>query len=109
MSTDTRDVAGTGLRPRELRLERLLGRQLLGRDGRPAGRVEEFRAEMRGGAWVITELVIGSAGLVERLGVGAKLLFGRPRGGCVARWDQVDVSDPDRPRLTCPLEELRKP
>jgi hypothetical protein len=92
----------------EVRLDRLLGRQLVGRNNRPAGRLEEFRAEMRGGVCVITEFVIGGAGLVERLGVGVKLLFGRERGGHVARWDQVDLSDPDRPRLTCSLEELRK-
>jgi hypothetical protein len=34
--------------------------------------------------------------------------MGRAAGGYVARWDQVDVSDPERPRLTCSLEELRK-
>jgi hypothetical protein len=109
MSSGTHEDVGKGLRPRELRLDRLLGRQLVGRNNRPVGRVEEFRAELRGGAWVITELVIGSAGIIERLGVGIKLLFGRTGGGHLARWDQVDMSDPEHPRLTCSLEELRKP
>ena len=31
------------------------------------GRIEEFRAERRGQGWVVTEYVIGSAGLLERL------------------------------------------
>jgi hypothetical protein len=55
---------------------------------------------------VVTEYVIGASGLLERLGVAAKLLFGRRGGGYAARWDQVDISDPERPRLTCPIEEL---
>ena len=97
-----------GLKPRELRLDRLVGRQVLGRNGRPVGRLEEFRTEMRGGGCVITEFVIGSAGLRERLGVSVQLLFGRVRGGHLARWDQVDISDPERPRLNCRFEELRE-
>jgi hypothetical protein len=108
MSTDPSDETPKGRQARELRLDRLLGRQIVGRNNRPAGRLEEFRAEMRGNGCVITEFVIGGAGLVERLGVGVKLLFGRSRGGHVARCDQVDLSDPDRPRLTCSFEELRK-
>jgi hypothetical protein len=27
-------------------------------------------------------------------------------GGRVARWDQIDISDPERPRLTCAANEL---
>jgi hypothetical protein len=91
----------------ELRLERLLGRQVLARDNHRVGRLEEFRTETQGSDSVITEYVIGVAGLFERLGVGIKLLFGRRGGGHVARWDQIDITDPDHPRLTCPVEELR--
>jgi hypothetical protein len=54
------------------------------------------------------EYVIGAAGLMERLGVGFKLLFGKAGAGYVARWDQLDISDPERPRLTCGVEELRR-
>ena len=57
---------------------------------------------------MITEYVIGVAGLSERLGLGIKLLLGRKRGGYLARWDQIDLSDPDHPRLTCSVEELRE-
>ena len=104
----TTSDASNRLKPGELRLDRLLGRSVLGRNNRPAGRLEEFRAEMRGGGCVITAFVIGSAGLLERLGIGVRLLFGRAPGGHLARWDQVDLSDPDRPRLTCAFEELRE-
>jgi hypothetical protein len=92
----------------ELRLDRLLGRRVFTRNNQSVGRIEEFRVERKGSAWVITEYVIGMAGLLERLDLGMSLLlFGRRRHGYVARWDQLDLSDPDRPRLTCPTDELR--
>ena len=92
----------------ELRIDRLLGRQVLAANGRSAGRLEEFRADVRDGNCVISEYVIGSAGLIERLGVVARGLFGLPRKGYVARWDQIDFSNFETPRLTCPVEELEK-
>jgi hypothetical protein len=57
---------------------------------------------------VICECVIGVAGLLERLGLGLRLVVGRKRGGFIARWDQLDLTNPDRPRLLCPVEELRR-
>ena len=93
---------------RTVRLEHLLGRQVLARNNRPVGRLEEFRVEVHNGTWRVTEYVIGQAGLLERLGVGLRLVLGLRIGGHVARWDQIDISDPDRPRLTCAVEELRQ-
>jgi len=91
----------------ELRLDRLLGRTVLAGNNRPMGRLEEFRAEQKGNGCVITEYVIGAGGLAERLGLGVKLLLDGKRSGYVARWDQLDVRDPDHPRLTCSVEQLR--
>jgi hypothetical protein len=108
MSSATSDTATNGAKPPEVRLDRLVGRRVLGLNNRPAGRLEEFRAELRGRGCVITEVVIGGGGLLERLGVGVKLLFGRPLGGRIARWDQLDLSNPERPRLTCSFDELRE-
>ena len=96
------------VKPREVRLDRLLGRQVLAPNNQPIGRLEEFRAEKRGNGLVITEYLIGVAGLAERLGIAVKLLFGQGGGGYAARWDQLDISDPLHPRLTCPASELRK-
>ena len=95
-------IAGT------IRLERLLGRQVLARDNRLVGRLEEFRVEAGSGTWRVTEYVIGKAGLLERLGLGVRLVLGLRLRGHVARWDQIDISDPDHPRLTCAVEELRQ-
>lgn len=93
--------------PREIRLDRLLGRRVLLGKNQSVGRLEEFRVEAQRDSYVVTEYVIGEAGLLERLGVGFRLLFGKHGGGYVARWDQLDISDPETPRLTCRVEELR--
>lgn len=91
------------------RLDRLLGREVLTANNRRLGRIEEFHADRQGSSWVITEFVIGSAGLMERLGLGVRLILGvEPAAGYVARWDQIDLKDPERPRLTCSVSELRR-
>jgi hypothetical protein len=92
----------------EIAVDRLIGRQVISVNNRRIGRLEEVRVEKQGADFVVTDYVIGRAGLLERLGVAFKLLFGASRGGYLARWDQVDVSDPRRPRLRCTLEELRR-
>ena len=105
-------TAGTdakeSIAPLEVRLDRLVGRAVIAGNNQRVGRLEEFRAEEQRGTYVITEYVIGAAGLFERLGVGFKLLFGKRGAGYVARWDQLDISNPEHPRLTCRVEELRK-
>jgi len=92
-----------------LRLDRLIGRQVLTANNRSLGRLEECRVARRGSAWVVTEWVIGPTGLFERLGLGARLLLGTVNGrSFLARWDQLDLTNPDRPRLTCAVEDLRR-
>jgi len=92
-----------------VRLDRLVGRKVLTANNRLLGRVEEFRAERRGHGWVITGYVVGSSGLFERLGLGVRLLLGMKHGGgFIVRWDQLDVTHPERPRLVCAVEDLRR-
>ena len=90
----------------EVRLDRLLGREVLAGNDHPIGLLEEFRAEVRDGECVVTAYVIGAAGLLERLDLN-ELVTPRQRG-YVARWDQLDISDELRPRLTCPVTELQQ-
>jgi hypothetical protein len=93
----------------EIRLEDLLGCQLLGGNNQPVGRIEEFRAQVNSRGCVVTEVVIGMLGLLERFDLGARLVIGtRPSGGCIARWDQIDFSDPSKPRLTVDVSTLDK-
>jgi sporulation protein YlmC with PRC-barrel domain len=102
------DVASGETPAPGVRLEDLLGREVLASNNRAIGLLEEFRAEMRGDELCVMEYVIGLAGLLERLHVGARLLAGGKPHGYVARWDQLDISHPEKPRLTCPIEELRR-
>jgi hypothetical protein len=95
-------------REQQLRLERLLGRRVLTRENGTAGRIEEFRTAVRHGERVIVEYVLGRVGLMERLNIGFRQLFGLERSGHVARWDQIDLSDPERPKLLCPVDQLKK-
>ena len=82
-------------------------------DGRTVGRIGEVRAERRGDELVVEQYEIGRPGLLVRLTaaiLGSNLLRAfhvrrKPLGWC-ARWDQLDLSDPAHPRLTCPVDEL---
>lgn len=89
-------------------MDRLVGREVLAGNNRPVGRLEDFRAEVRNGECVITEYVIGPAALLERLDLNVRLLLTPKQRGYVARWDQLDINDELRPRLTCPVSELQK-
>jgi len=91
-----------------LRLENLIGRKVRAGNARVVGRLEEVRVERSRGHYAVTEYVLGPAGLWERLGLAASGIFGAADSGYVARWDQIDVSNPDRLQLTCDLADLRK-
>jgi hypothetical protein len=91
-----------------LPLDRLVGRAVVDRDGRSAGRIQECQFDVRGREWVITAYVLGVGGLLERLNVGVKLVIGARIRGMLAPAPQMDISDPEHPRLTCRREELRE-
>lgn len=91
----------------EVYLDELLGRIVVAGNNRRVGRLEEFHAEQRGDDFHIVEFVIGSAGLMDRLNMGVRALFGKAVSGKTARADQLDISNPRHPRLTCSIEELR--
>ena len=97
----------------EVHLELLLGRRVADERGRPCGRIEEVIAEERGDECVVREYLVGTAALVERLSawhIGLsllKLLGARsPGSGRRVPWDKLDLSDPERPRLLCAVDEL---
>ena len=92
-----------------VRLDRLIGRNVLTANNRRLGRLQECRAELRGTRWVVTGWIVGPAGLFERLGVGTRMILGRMRpSGYIVRWDQLDLTTPDRPRLTCSVDDLAR-
>src|SRR5438067_9043768 len=94
----------------ELHLELLLGRQVLARNGKPIGRIEEIRATPRGRVLLIDDYLVGSYAVLERLSawtIGRALLrtLGGGRPGYRVPWDKLDVSDMERPRLLCAASE----
>jgi hypothetical protein len=99
---------------REVYVDLLLNRRVRALNGRVIGRIEEIKAEQSDGAWHVSEYLIGSFVLLERLAghpLGRSVLrffrLRRKDGGYRVRWDQMDLSDPARPRLICRVEELR--
>ena len=88
-------------------IDLLVGRTVVAGNGQSVGRIHEFRVDVRGKDWVVTEVVLGVGGLLERLNVGIKLIVGGKVGRKIARVDQIDITDPKHPRLTCALEDLR--
>lgn len=96
-------------RKSECRVELLLGRKVRADDGGIVGRIEELLAEREHDYYVVTEFHLGPSALIEALAV-RHLGFtvpGRVHGYRV-RWDQLDLSDPEHPRLTCSVEELER-
>jgi sporulation protein YlmC with PRC-barrel domain len=97
----------------EIHIELLLGTQVVDSEGRSVGRLEEVLAEPQGEELVVTEYLLGSYAIIERLSawtIGRALLdlFGAgTREGYRVPWDKLDLSDPVRPRLTCSLDELK--
>ena len=92
-------------RRRIVRLEDLVGRRVRAQDGEVVGRIEEIRVERRDGRHEIVEYHLGSGALLERWGMVSRVFGGgRMR---IARWDQLDIRNPERPVLTGPVEELK--
>ena len=93
----------------EVRIDRLIGRMVTTANHRRLGRVEEIRVEQRGAEYVVAAYVLGAAGLAERLGASVRLLVGRTVSPAyVVRWDQLDISDLEHPRLLCRLKDLMR-
>jgi sporulation protein YlmC with PRC-barrel domain len=88
--------------------ELLLGRKVHDREGRRVGRILEVHAAPEGQDCVVREYLLGTAALLTRLGISAGRMVGLPlhREPIRVPWDQMDLSDPERPRLRCSVEEL---
>jgi hypothetical protein len=100
------------MKRQEIHLELLLGKRIFALNGRPLGRLEEVRAELNNrGDCFVAEFLVGSYAVLERFSVWrvghAVLRTVRVRRqGYRVRWEQLDLSDPQRPQLTCEVEEL---
>jgi sporulation protein YlmC with PRC-barrel domain len=90
---------------RQIHVELLLGKKVFALNGRSIGRLEELRTAKDRGHYFVSEFLVGEYAMLERLSawsIGRALLriFGAKREeGYRIRWDQLDLSDPKRPRL----------
>jgi len=99
----------------EVYLERLLGVEVRELDGAKVGRIEEVRTTEQDGDCVIEDFLVGGAAWLERLSVRAVQWLGLKwlarwlaSHGYVVPWDQLDLSDPEHPRLRCSREHLQR-
>ena len=90
---------------RELHVELLSGRKVVDRNGKKVGRIQEIVAEYRGNELVVEEIHVGRIGFAERfsLAFAARIHNKNPEK---LRWEDVDFSDPEHPRLKVAIEEL---
>ena len=98
-----------------VRVDRLKGRMVHDPAGRRVGRIRELIGEVEkpgSGEYVVREFHISGGGLIEALG-GAQLArviadrFGRKSNRLIVSWRDLDLSDPEHPRLRRPLAEVR--
>ena len=96
----------------QVHVQLLLGERVFGLNGQPIGRVEDVRTQEDKGFFFVSEFLVGSYAMLERLAaweMGRTLLglFGAKRSeGYRVGWDQLDLSDPRHPRLLCEVDEL---
>ena len=97
---------------RLLHAELLLGKKVFALNGQSIGRLEEIRAKKDRGQFFVEEFLVGSYAVLERLAawhIGRAVLRvfrARRSDGYQVRWDQLDLSDPQRPQLLCEVDEL---
>ncbi len=94
---------------KHVHVELLLGKRVRDANDKVVGRIQSIRATWKGNACVVDEYHLGTAALMEKLGISAKRLIGaRNREPVRVPWDQLDLSDPERPRLKCTIDALKK-
>lgn len=93
------------IRMRELHVELLSGRKVVDRNGKKVGRIEEIVAEYAAGReLIVQEVHIGRFGFLERFSVR---MFGtRATKPSKLRWEDLDFTDPEHPRLKIALDDL---
>jgi hypothetical protein len=98
------------VKPQKVHLELLVGKLVRDVNGAKVGRIRSLHAEKVGDDCVVEHYELGGAALLSRLGISALRLVGWPLRKEPRRvpWEQMDLSDPDAPRLRCTAEELKE-
>ena len=95
-------------------IELLVGRKVFDSNGQKVGRIEEIRAEEVGDSCRVEAYLIGASALVQRL--SAWTLVRPIKRALKSRnvysvfevpWQEMDLSDPKKPKLRVAREDLR--
>lgn len=94
---------------KKVHVELLVSRVVRDPEGVKVGRIVSFIAEPEGDGLVLREYQLGPAALLTRFGISVRFLFGWPAHSEPLRvaWDQMDLRDPEHPRLLVPADEIR--
>jgi sporulation protein YlmC with PRC-barrel domain len=76
-----------------MRLTELLGLDVRTESGESLGTVHDVRGELSASSLRVTGLVVGGAGVLERLGVGAPRAAARLRSRDIVPWSAVVRAD----------------
>jgi sporulation protein YlmC with PRC-barrel domain len=100
----------------EINVEQLLGTKVRDADGEVIGRIEEIRAERTDDSCYVDSYLVGASAVVERLSAWSlirpikKMLRARHVVSVVeVPWQELDLSDPERPVLRVPRSSLHSP
>ena len=98
----------------ETNAELLLGRKVRDINGEKVGRIEEFDVERGDTACLVEAYRIGASGVIDRLSAWSLI---RPIAKLLRRhhvfaayrvpWDEMDLSDPENPKLRIAKDDLR--
>lgn len=98
----------------DVHVELLLGTKVRDVNDEVVGRIEEFRAEQKGDSCYIESYMIGASALVERLSawtlvrpIKRMLKTKRIYSAFEVPWQDLDLTDPKRPRLRIAKTDLR--
>ena len=97
----------------DVHVELLLGTKVVDANGEKVGRIEEFRADQDGSSCRIESYMIGASALVERLSAWTlvrpikRALRGRVYSVFEVHWQDMDLSNPKKPKLKVAKADLR--
>lgn len=91
----------------EIHFELLVGKRVHDVNGKVVGALRNGQAVRRANQYWVEWWEVGTAALFESLGISIARLVGiRVREPLRIPWQQLDLSDPEKPRLKCTKEEL---
>ena len=97
----------------EINAELLLGRKVHDVNVEKVGRIEEFQVERGDNACLVKAYLIGTSAVIDRLSAWtlirpiAKSLRNRAFSVYHVPWEEMDLTDPEHPKLRISKSELR--